>query len=236
MTPFATTSWTVIARTREPGDEARQATAALCRQYWQPLYVFARRGGQAAQQAEDTVQGFLVHVLEHDVFAQADADRGRFRTFLLRALRQYMARVHRDQSRLKRAPGGAGGEGLVALDFERAESLHAGSGGTPADVAFDRAWAMTQLDLAWQRVDAEYAEAGRSSLVDLLRPVISRQAATPMREIAAELGMSEGALNVAAHRLRRRFGEVLRDLIAQTIESPAEIDDEIARLRRALAS
>lgn len=233
MALFATTSWTVIARTREPGDESRRATAALCQQYWQPLYVFVRHHGQTAHEAEDTVQAFLMHVVEQDVFARAEADRGRFRTFLLASLRQFMARQHRDQSRLKRAPGD--GASLLTLDVERAEVLHAAAGSDSPDNAFERAWAMTQLDLAWDRVEVEFGESNRGPMVTRLRAVISGRVATPMREIAEELGMSEGAVNVAAHRLRRRFGEVLRELIADTLQSPEEVDDEIGRLRAAMA-
>lgn len=234
MAIFATTSWTVIARTREPGEEARRATAELCRGYWQALYAFARRSGQAAHQAEDTVQGFLVHVVEEDVFAQADAERGRFRTFLIAALRQYMARSHRDQTRQKRAPGE--GKRLVVMDFELAESMHGGSTAATPDGAFDRAWALAQLDMVWQRLEAESAEAGKAAVVSKLRPVVSGRATTPSKQLAEELGMTEGAVNVAAHRLRRRFGEVLREVIAETLESPGEVDDELGRLLKALAA
>jgi len=229
--PFHTTSWSLISQTRESGDAARQATAALCQQYWHPLYVYARRVGQAAHQAEDVVQDFLVHVVENDVFSRANADRGRFRTFLLSALRQFLARQHRDQNRQKRSDG----KMLLSLDVERAElSLRQPTESSP-DLAFDRAWALTQLDLAWQRLDAEYAEAGKVELVRNLRPIISGAADTPIKDIATQLSMSEGAVNVAAHRLRRRFGEALREQVAQTLMSPAEVDDEISRLRAALA-
>jgi DNA-directed RNA polymerase specialized sigma24 family protein len=211
---------------------ARQATAALCRIYWQPLYVYARRAGQTAHQAEDTVQGFFVHVVEHDVFARADAARGRFRTFLLAALQQFIARQHRDDGRLKRAPAAP----LVSLDIESGERAVAQSPGdlSPSS-AFDRAWALAQLDMAWQEIGAEFAGAGKAALYDQLRRMVGGQSGPPVRETAASLGMSEGAVNVAAHRLRRQLAEVLRKQVALTLESPDEVDDEITRLRNALS-
>ncbi len=228
---FVTTSWSLIAHTREPGNTARQATAALCEQYWRPLYFYSRRFGHSPHEAEDTVQEFLIHVVENDVFARADADRGRFRTFLLSALRQFLNRQHRDQTRQKRSPQGK----LRSLDIERVEQSLSNLDHESPDRAFDRAWALTQLDLTWQRVEAEFTEGGKSALIRQLRPVISGRSDTPMKDIAAELGMTEGAVNVAAHRVRRRFGEVLREQIGHTLVSTDEIDDEIARLRTALS-
>jgi RNA polymerase sigma-70 factor (ECF subfamily) len=230
--PFLTTSWSLISQTREPGETARVATAALCQQYWHPLYVYIRRAGQSAHAAEDTVQDFFIHVVEDDVFARADAERGRFRTFLLAALRQFLARQHRDQTRQKRAPGSK----LLSLDVEHAEKVLADSADASPDRAFDRAWALTQLDLTWRRLEEEHRDDGKADLVRLLRPVISGTVATPIREIAAQLSMSEGAVNVAAHRLRRRFGEALRKQVAQTLVSQEEVDDEIGRLRAVLAA
>lgn len=229
--PFQTTSWSLISRTRESGGAAREATAALCQQYWHPLYVFARRAGQSAHAAEDTVQDFFIHVVENDVFSRAEADRGRFRSFLLASLRQFLSRQHRDQTRQKRAPGSR----LLSLDIEHAERTLSDSVEASPDRAFDRAWALTQLDLTWQRIEEEHRSAGKAELFGCLRPVISGEDGTPIREIANRLSMGEGAVNVAAHRLRRRFGEALREQVAQTLMSPDEVDDEIRRLRAALA-
>lgn len=203
----------------------------LCQQYWHPLYVYARRAGQSAHEAEDTVQDFLVHVVENEVFARAEADRGRFRTFLLAALRRFLARRHRDRTRQKRSPDTR----LLSLDLERAEQTLTDSNDDSPEKAFDRAWAATQLDLTWERLEGEYAEGGKTALFSQLRPVVSGQSDASTREIATGLNMTEGAVNVAAHRLRRRFGEVLREQVAQTLISPEEVDDEIVRLRAALA-
>ncbi len=230
--PFKATSWTLISRTREQGKVAREATASLCRFYWQPLYVYARRSAGSVHGAEDIVQGFLLHVVEHEVFAHADAERGRFRTFLLAALQQYMARLHRDDSRLKRAPTG----GLVSLNVEAGERAVAQSSGEPTpDGAFDRAWAKAQLDMVWSEIEADFSAAGKSALFDHLRPFIGGGASGTAKQIATDLRMSEGAVNVAAHRLRRQFAETLRRQVASTLESPDEVDDELARLRSALA-
>ncbi len=231
--PFRTTSWSLISRTREPGEAAREATESLCRLYWQPLYCYARRAGQSGSDAEDTVQEFLLHVVEHDVFARADADRGRFRTFLLSALKQFMARRRRDAQRLKRAPDSR----LLSLDVVGAERMLDRSGAPNADwdLAFERAWALALLDIAWRVVEEDYAASGKSAVFGALRPVIGGEAGRPIREVAAELNMTEGAANVAAHRLRRRFGEALREQIALTLESADDVDDEVARMKEALA-
>lgn len=229
--PFHTTSWSLISCTRESGEAARQATAALCQQYWRPLYVYARQSGQSAHAAEDTIQNFFIHVIENEVFARADADRGRFRTFLLRALRRFLARQNRDQSRLKRTPGSK----LLSLEIEGVERAILDSADVSPDRAFDREWALVQLNLTWSRLEEEHREGGTADLFRRLRPIIAGAASTPIREIASELSMSEGAVNVAAHRLRRQFGEALRKQLAQTLMSPDEVDDEIGRLRAALA-
>lgn len=230
--PFQTTSWSLISRARESGEAAHEATGALCRIYWQPLYVYARRVGQSAHAAEDTVQGFLVHVLKHDIFARADATRGRFRSFLVTALRQFIANEHRHAARLKRAMPSP----TVSFDFESGERLLAQSplADSPED-AFDRAWALAQLELTWQRIESEFSASDKSLLYKHLRALVGGSANAPAREIAMSLGMSEGALNVAAHRLRRQFGEYLREQVAQTLALPEEIEDEIEHLRAALA-
>lgn len=230
---FQTTSWSLVSRTRGCDDSARQATAELCRAYWQPLYVYARRSGQPEHEAQDTIQEFLLHVVEREVFMRADADRGRFRTFLLSSLKQFMARRHRDGSRQKRSPR----DGLASLDVHGAEQFVAQASAKqvePAD-AFDRAWAVAQLELAWRLVEAEYMDNGKAEVFAALRPVISGRVDVPSRAIAAELHVSEGAVNVAAHRLRRRFGEALREQIAMTLESNDDVDDEIALLQASLA-
>ncbi len=231
---FVTTSWSLISRARQPGDVARTAVAALCQQYWRPLYVYARRAGQSAEQAEDTIQEFLVHVIEDEVFARADAERGRFRTFILASLQQFLARKHRNEQRLKRTPR----KKMFSLDVvagERGLAEAVTDQESPAQ-AYERAWARAQLELTWARVGEEFASGGKSELYERLRSVVGGGADTPVREVAAALGMSEGAVNVAAHRMRRRFGELLRELVGMTVSSPEDVDDEIARLRAALAA
>lgn len=227
---FKTTSWSLVSRTNQPGETAREATAALCRMYWQPLYVYVRRAGRSPHEAEDVVQSFLLHVVENDVFTRADADRGRFRTFLLSSLKQYMARRHRDAQRQKRTPGTP----IMSVDVEGAEQMLASQRETTPARAFERAWAMAQLELAWRIVEQDYTTDGKQAVFAALRPVISGQSDRPTRQIAQELRMSEGAANVAAHRLRRRFGEALREQIALTLDAPDDVDDEIAHLQAAL--
>jgi len=230
---FQTTSWSLISRTRGEGQTAREATAALCQMYWQPLYVYARRAGQSEHEAQDTIQEFLLHVVQQDVFLRADADRGRFRTFLLSSLKQFMARRHRDENRQKRSPG----TDVVSIDTagaERFATRSAAQHATP-DAAFEKAWALAQLDLAWQAVEDEYTRAGKAEVFGALRPVMAGVRAASSRELAAGLRMSEAAVNVALHRLRRRFGEALREQIATTLESTDDIEDEIALLQQSLS-
>jgi len=230
---FQTTSWSLLSQTRDSNPAAREAAATLCRMYWRPLYVYARRTGLREHEAEDAVQGFLVHVVEHDVCARADAERGRFRTFLLSSLQQYLARRVRDANRQKRTSRTP----LLSLDRCEAEAAaaRAGDGEASPTSAFEREWARAQLELAWRAVEAEYAASGKSDVFNALRSVIAGQSDLPARQIAAELHMSEGAVNVASHRLRRRFGAALRAQISLTLGSEDEIDDEIARLRQALS-
>lgn len=225
---FHTTSWSLIARAAEPGQAA--ALTTLCQTYWQPLYIYARRSGLDIHQAEDLVQDFFTHIIEQDFFSRADASRGRFRTFLLSSLQQFIARSHRHNSRQKRSPGAP----LLSLDLDSGERALASAPASPVH-AFDRAWALSQLDFTWQRLQSTFAHAGKSDLFDRLRAVIAGHSTTPVREIASSLGMTEGAVNVAAHRLRKQFAECLREQVALTLESTDSLDQEIADLLAALA-
>jgi len=227
---FATTRWTlVLAAGDAENPQSGKALATLCQTYWMPLYAFVRRRGYSAADAEDLVQEFFARLLERNFLGQADRDRGRFRTFLLSALSHFVANEWNRQRTLKR--GGA--QPSVSWDAQSAEDRYLQEGAdteTPA-TAFDRHWAEALLERALDQLRRQYAAIGKADLFQTLEPCLSGDGlAASYRETAAQLGMSEGTLRVAAHRLRRGFGEMLRLEVAHTVTGPAEIDDELRYL------
>jgi DNA-directed RNA polymerase specialized sigma24 family protein len=230
---FATTRWSLVrAAGRRASPEAERALAALCETYWYPLYAYARRRGLDAEAAGDATQGFFARLLEKGDLAVADRTRGRFRSFLLAAFGHYLAN-ERDRERALRR---GGGRPTLSLDFDAGESRY---GLEPADEAtperiFDRRWALTLLDRAFARLRDEYGLAGKGDLFEALRPALAGDRGAPYVEVAARLGMTEGAVKVAAHRLRSRCGEVIRAEIAETVGSAEEVEDELRQLFAAL--
>ena len=232
---FATTHWSlVLAAGGDPSTAATEALSALCAAYWYPLYAFLRRRGHAPEDAEDLTQGFFRQLLERGAVRVADPSRGRFRSFLLTALQHYVINEHGKTDALKRG----GGQRPQSLDVESAEGRYANEPRTDdtPEHAFDRRWALTLLDRALARCAAEYAASGRRALFDQLAPVLTAgDAGRPYDEIARDCAMTEGAVKVAAHRLRERYRRVLRDEVAQTVSSAEEIDVELRHLAAALA-
>lgn len=233
---FRTTHWSlVVAAGADSTPEGRAALESLCGTYWDPLYAFARRSGADREAARDLVQGFFAELLEKDRLRQADRERGRFRTFLIAAFRHHWSH-ERDRARaLKRG----GGRAALPLDFDTGEDryLREPSDGRTPDRVFERRWALTVLDAAVARLRDEHDAAGRLDLFDALRGTIAAGGAdTPWADVGARLGMTEGAVKVAAHRLRRRYREVLRETVAGTVATPSEVDDEIRHLMDALAT
>jgi RNA polymerase sigma factor (sigma-70 family) len=227
---FLTTRWTVVLAAGNAQDpHSKQALATLCQTYWRPLYVFVRRRGYSPADAEDLVQEFFERLLERGIVGQADQDRGRFRTFLLSALDHFLVNEWTRQRTLKRG----GGLRPVSWDGEGAEECYArelADKETPA-TAFDRHWAEALLEHALAQLRRQYAATGKAELFEALEPQLSGESpGSSCRELATRLGMSEGALRAAVHRLRRGFGEILRLEVAHTVTSPAEIDDELRYL------
>lgn len=233
---FATTRWSVVAAAgADSTPEGRAALESLCAAYWDPLYTFARRSGADREEAQDLVQGFLTELIEKDRIRQADRDRGRFRTFLLAAFRHHWSH---ERERARAAKRG-GGRAPLPLDFDSGEDRYLRE---PADDRtperlFDRHWALAVLDATIAQLRDEHDRAGRLDLFDALRPTITA-GATEARwaEVGERLGMTEGAVKVAAHRLRRRYREVLREIIAETVAAPSDVDDEIRHLMASLAA
>jgi RNA polymerase sigma-70 factor (ECF subfamily) len=232
---FATTHWSVIVAAQE-GDaaEAREALATLFRTYWYSLYAFIRREGYAADQAQDLTQGFFAELLERGSLAAADRARGKFRSYLLGACKHYLSH-ERERARADKR---GGGRCVVSLDLRGAEDRYATEPAhhlTP-DKLFDRRWAMALLDQVFARLRAEFADKGKDELFDRLRLcLLGEKDAVPYARVARELGMSEGSVKVAAHRLRRRFRELLHEEIGRTVDDPADTADEIRALFAALA-
>jgi RNA polymerase sigma-70 factor (ECF subfamily) len=230
---FHTTRWSLVQAAGNGDDsQARAALESLCRGYWYPLYAFARRRGALRGQAEDLVQGFFAGLIERGSLRAVAREKGRFRSFLLAALQHYLAN-ERDR---ERAAVRGGGRVLLAIDLGEADERFAREhdrARTP-EQEFEHAWALDVLRSAVQRLAKEYAASSRSELFDALKGELEG-ARLPHAEVAARLGMTTGAVKVAAHRLRERFGEILRAIVRETVASPAAVEAELGALLRALS-
>ncbi|MDA1016542.1 MAG: sigma factor [Planctomycetota bacterium] len=229
---FQTASWSLVANAGGDGPGGRAAIDQLCGTYWSPLYVFLRGLGQSQSDAEDIVQSFFIHLLEDRVLEYADQDRGRFRTFLIAAIKQFVAREHVRRSARLRKPDRA----ILSHDFGVAEQMYSTRGQdekTP-EVLFDRAWALTLLDQTVTKLRDEYARADKVELFEKLLPALTSDRRIA-RDVSAQLQMSGGAVRVAVHRLRKRYGTILRRLISETVQDPSEVDDELHALMRAIS-
>ena len=227
---IATTQWSQVLAARDGSQtEALQALEVLCQTYWQPLYAYIRHQGTDSDEARDLTQGFFAELLEKDILASVDPSKGRFRAFLLAAVRNFLSHERVKSGRLKRG----GGVSTLALDVEAGEEryvVHAIERMTPEDV-FEHRWAVTVLDRAMSRLAAEARGSGSERQFESLKPFLtSGEPHAPYREVAAELAMTEGAVKVAVHRLRKRFGQALRLEIAQTVQRPEEVDGEVRHL------
>jgi RNA polymerase sigma-70 factor (ECF subfamily) len=232
---FETTRWTLVITAGGPTDgPSHEALGELCQIYWPPLYGFLRRRGYSREDAQDLTQGFFARFLERKDYRSADPERGRFRGFLLTALRRYVINEHERCTAARRG----GPVPPLALDFDDAERtwlLGIRSDDTPERV-FDRGWAALTLNRAIARLRAEYDTSGKAAVADALLPCLTDDQARSYRDTADLLGMTEGAVRVAVHRLRRRFGEILWRQVADTVSSPDEVDDEMRELLRVVGS
>ncbi len=212
---------------------SRQALATLCEGYWQPLYAYVRRRGFTADEAQDLTQDFFAALLEKDAVQRADPQRGRFRSFLLGSLNHFLANHRRRRRALKRG----GGAAPLSLDFAagerriQIEPMHE----LTAERLYDRRWALTLLERVLDGLRAEYHAAGKAALFDELKRHLDASEAPTYDDSAVRLQMKPGAVKVAAHRLRRRFRDRLRAEVAQTVDDPSEIEDELRALLRAVA-
>lgn len=233
---FPETRWSIVSSARHAEDEerARRALSELCEMYWFPLYVFVRRRGYPVADAEDLIQGFFLRLLERGDFAAADAQRGKLRSFLLAALKNYLAERHKHDTAQKRG-GKFGPISFDAAEAEERYKLEPMDESSP-DRLFEKRWALTLLENILENLREEMANANKLEQFAVLQPFLAWNSAEGSYGSAAQrLGTSEGAVRVAVHRLRKRFAELMRQQIADTV-GPAEVEDELAYLQRVVAS
>ena len=232
---FVTTHWSmVLAAGRSDTTHARAALEKLCQAYWYPLYAYVRRRGHSPEDAKDLTQEFFARLLERNWVGRADQQKGRFRSFLLSAMNHFLA----DEWDKARAQKRGGGMTPVPLQFDTAETRY---GHEPVDNvtpehSYERRWALTLLEEVLQRLRSEYEQEGRTELFTALHPcLVGDRTAQPYAELATKLGVSEGTVKSAVHRLRQRYRELLRDEIAQTVAELGEVDAELRYLFAVLA-
>jgi RNA polymerase sigma-70 factor (ECF subfamily) len=227
---FATTHWSAVVQAGRPDSpETARALAELCRVYWYPLYAYVRRQGFDVPTAQDLTQDFFAKMLEKNYVGIADRKRGKFRWFLLTAFKCFLANEW-DRARAQKRGGGAK---PLSLDEMTAEERyrHEPADALTADQLYDRRWALDLLDRARQRLRDEFAEAGKAERLRHLEPFLSGgPETTDYAQSALQLGLSEAAVRQEAHRFKKRFGELLREEVAQTVAQPDEVADELRYL------
>ncbi len=230
---FPTTRWTLVVAAGDPNrKEARSALVSLCENYWYPLYAYLRRRGYPADKAQDLTQDFFIRVLEGRYLDRADPERGRFRSFLLTSLKFFVS----DEEDRRRAQKRGGGM-IVPLEFSRGEEFYQREPShdeTPERI-FERRWALLMLDRVVEQLRDEFVRHGRPEDFERMKAFLLGQSDVPYAVLAREMNTSEGALKVAIHRLRKRYRELFRKEIADTVADPAEVEPELRYLAAVLA-
>lgn len=234
---FPPTRWTLVEEVRRGGAGGERALNELCGIYWYPVYAYARWSGEVPADAEDITQGFFARLLERGDFLAADGGKGRLRSFLLTSLKNFSFSEHRRKTALKRG----GGAVIIPIDVDAAEGRFAEQ---PADERadpaqlFERQWAASLLDEAFDRLRDEYIHSGRQALYETLSPHLAgrQDKADRYAELGEALAMSTGAVQVAIHRMRKRYRRHLEAAVAETLEDPAELEAELRHVLQAIAS
>ena len=232
---FVTTHWSIVLSARDQASpQSAEALERLCRAYWYPLYAYVRRSGQSPPAAEDLTQEVSARLLVKGYLDAADREKGRFRTFLLVALKRFLAREWERACAQKRG----GGRQAIPLDTALAERLYAADPGTDAspDRLYERRCALLLLDAAFKRLEQEFMGTDKAGEFEALKPYLTAaRGEIPYGELARRLNRDEGAARVAVHRFRKRYRELFREEVAQTVAGPEEIEDEMRHLLAALA-
>src|ERR1700675_26750 len=230
---FPTTRWTLVVAAGDPHrKDARSALVSLCEGYWYPLYAYIRRRGYPADQAQDLTQQFFIRVLEGRYLDRADPEKGRFRAFLITSMKFFLA-DEADRNRAQKRGGGT----VLSLELSSGEDRYQREPAhdeTPERI-FERRWALSVLDRVVERLRNEFVQHGRPEHFERLKMFLLGQSDAPYAALAREMNTSEGALKVAIHRLRKRYRELFRQEIADTVADPAEVESELRYLAAALA-
>jgi RNA polymerase sigma factor (sigma-70 family) len=231
---FPTTRWSLVVAAGDPSrKDARSALVSLCENYWYPLYAYLRRRGYQADPAQDLTQEFFIRVLEGRYLDRADPDRGRFRSFLLTSLKFFVA-DEEDRQRAHKRGGGV----VVPLEFSFGEERYQREPAhdeTPERI-FERRWALSVLDRVVEKLRDEFVQHGRPEQFERLKVFLLGQSDAPYAALAREMNTSEGALKVSIHRLRKRYRELFRQEIADTVADPSEVESEIRYLAAVLTT
>jgi len=227
--PFTTTHWSVVLEAQSESPAAQEALEKLCRVYWRPIYGFVQRQGIGPEEAKDVTQGFFADLLEHRSLTAVRKEKGRFRSYLLGALKYFLADERRRATAIKR------GKGQTLIPLEEL-STHERLDMEPADPVtaeqiYERRWASTVLERVLSRSKDEYRAAGNAALFDSLKQLLPDEPGAPSQaDIAAQVGMTENAVRQAFHRFRQRYQSLLREEIAQTVATPGDVEDELRHL------
>jgi RNA polymerase sigma-70 factor (ECF subfamily) len=232
---FPTTQWSVVldAAANHP-DRAAPALERLCARYWFPIYAFVRQRGNDSHAAEDLTQGFFASVIERRAFERVDREKGRFRSFILASLTNFLLNEHDRNTALKRG----GGRRLISLDETVAEEMlrHESVDQATPEQHFERRWAVTLVRRVLQQLRTEYEQRGQAALFEGLQPSLTGDSGPGAHErLAQQLQMTPGAVRVALHRARRRFGQLLRHEVAHTVSRPEDVEAELRHLLAAIA-
>ncbi|MEM7009960.1 MAG: sigma-70 family RNA polymerase sigma factor [Verrucomicrobiota bacterium] len=228
---FPSTRWSLIQVIQQRGaDAAKPALDEICRNYWLPVYVFIRRGGKNATDAEDLTQGFFEKLLAGSFFEQPDRDRGRLRNYLLRSVKNYVAAEYQKQQAQKRG----GSAELVFIDADHAEGLGLTelipSSDLPPDESFERRWARDLLARGLQQLRGEYESKDQAELFEKVSPMLSEKTPGAIAETAAALGSTENAIRISLHRLKKRYQTIIRNEVRLTLEPGADVETELRYL------
>lgn len=236
MRTFETTSWTVVLAAKdEQTAVSRNALHDLCETYWPPLYSYIRHKGYSVENAQDLTQEFFTNLLAKNYLKDVEPAKGRFRSFLFASVNHFLANERAKERTLKRG----GGHPHLSLDYSEAEQRYAcgPSHALSPTALFDAEWARTTLETALRQLEAEYAKAGKAHVFDGLKSFLAgTRADFSYEDLARRLDLSEGATKVAVHRLRKRYGALLRSAITNTVERPADVDEELRYLARVAGS